>query len=72
MVNPDGSPMFMKNKHYQIYNEIDDNIFIVISEIDRKIVFDNNEDGDNHWYIYDYFYTEEEIRKFKLNSLNHV
>lgn len=72
MVNPDGSPMFMKNKYYQIYNEIDDNIFIVISESDRKIVFDNNDDNNNNWYLYDFFYTEEDIRKFKLNSLNHV
>ncbi|MCK9445889.1 hypothetical protein M0Q50_03255 [bacterium] len=61
----------IKNKKYVIFNSESDYFtyhpIIIICEDKKLYGFTQNNELDN--YFYDYFYTEEELRKMKLDSL---
>ena len=65
-----------KNKSYKIYmifdvlNDLGENIdyFMILSDSGAIPVYDNNKNINNK-YVYDYFYTQQELRLLKLESL---
>lgn len=69
MFQPNNEPMFIVDKYYGICEMSYDKI--VIKSENRLVIFSTIK-NQYSWYVYDFFYTEEEIRKLKLKSLNHV
>ena len=56
--------IFNKNKTYNIDNEKENSI-----EINNYIFYKNSFENLDNDYVYDYFYTEKENRKLKLEKL---
>lgn len=59
--------IFIKDRKYKILNISYYNNVMIESEYSDIFAFNFN--SDMQYYIYDYFYTKEELRKLKLNSL---
>jgi hypothetical protein len=59
------------NKNYIIYNifgdSVDDYIVVVENDNNSKTFFLT--DSNSFWYIWDYFYTKDELRIKKLKTL---
>ena len=66
------SGTFTNNKYY--------NKYYIVTDVFDDIVYFNNDfyfrsdspNNCNNWYIWDYFYTPQEVRKLKLERLNDV
>jgi len=63
--------IFIKNRKYKIISVFYDKIknYNIIIESEDIYNYAYSEKCDAQYYIYDSFYTEEELRKLKLDSL---
>ena len=66
--------VYTKNKGYKIYNisyyrSIDPIFYLIANNNKPGTYFSNDKNDKNYSYIFEYFYTKEEIRSLKLNSI---
>ena len=58
--------------HGSVYNKVEGKYYIITMFDSNMIFFDDDYysiDPNYKWYIWDWFYTQQEIRKMKLKKL---
>jgi len=66
--NYENRTIFYTNKYYSINCVVNDNC-ILVSDDNNKFLWFTIEKHGNFKYLYEYFYTQEELRILKLESL---